>query len=208
MEVTVWLALIGLFFAGGLTPGPAVMLVMASSLRYGPKPALLPALGISFANLIWISAAMAGAGALALRFPSIFFGLKLTGLGFILYLAWRMIASDPTHTRVDAKDAPPRPALFLKGVGLQLANPNALVFFGLILPAYIDAARPLWTQALIIMATVTATEMFGLAVYAWAADAMNQRFAHPQFTRRFNQLAALAMVATASIAVIMTSLSN
>ena len=35
MDLTVWLALLALFFAGGLTPGPAVMMVMSTSLRYG-----------------------------------------------------------------------------------------------------------------------------------------------------------------------------
>jgi len=208
MDFGVWLALIGLFFAGGLTPGPAVMLVMASSMRYGPKPALLPALGISSANLIWIGAAMVGAGALALRYPSVFFGLKLFGLGFILYLACRIALSNPETRRVRAEDAPRRPVLFVRGLGLQLANPNALVFFGLILPAYIDPERPLMVQASVIMATVTATEMFGLSVYAWAADAMNQRFARPEFARWFNRLAAMAMFATACFAVFMTSTAS
>ena len=47
MEFGVWLAMIGLFLAGGLTPGPAVMLVVSSSLRYGFRPARLPAIGVS-----------------------------------------------------------------------------------------------------------------------------------------------------------------
>lgn len=208
MDIGVWLALIGLFFAGGLTPGPAVMLVMASSLRYGPRPALLPALGISTANLVWISAAMAGAGTLAIGYPALFFGLKLGGLCFILYLAYRIAVSDPETRRARAEDAPRKPALFVRGVGLQLANPNALVFFGLILPAYIDPERSLLFQAVIIMTTVTATEMIGLSVYAWAADAMNQRFARPEFARWFNRLAAIAMFLTACFAVFMTSYAD
>ena len=40
MEFGVWLAMIGLFLAGGLTPGPAVMLVVSSSLaQLGHTPA-------------------------------------------------------------------------------------------------------------------------------------------------------------------------
>ena len=31
MDLSVWLALMALFFAGGLTPGPAVMMVMSAS---------------------------------------------------------------------------------------------------------------------------------------------------------------------------------
>ena len=51
MDISVWIALLALFFAGGLTPGPAVMMVMSTSLRYGTATALVPALGISAANL-------------------------------------------------------------------------------------------------------------------------------------------------------------
>jgi len=54
MELELWLSLVALFFTGGLTPGPAVMLVLASSFRYGFKPALLPALGVASANVLWL----------------------------------------------------------------------------------------------------------------------------------------------------------
>ena len=207
MDFGVWLALIGLFFAGGLTPGPAVLLVMSSSLRYGFRLALLPALGVSFANLIWIGAAISGAGALAVRYPTVFFALKLLGLSFILWLALRIALSDPGRKLASAEDAPRRSLLFARGVGLQFANPNALVFFGLLLPAYIDADRQLLTQALIIVMTVTTTEMLGLGLYAWAADAMNKRLSSRAFAVWFNRCAALAMFLMAGFAVVMTSVS-
>ncbi|MEO0981529.1 MAG: LysE family translocator [Pseudomonadota bacterium] len=205
MDLAVWFALIGLFFAGGLTPGPAVMLVMSSSLRYGFVRALLPALGVSAANLVWITLAATGAGALAARFPGPFFALKLVGRGFIAWLAWTMATHDPDKPRASADKAPPRAALFGRGVGLQLANPNALVFFGALLPAYFDPDRSITTQAFIIMATVTATEMAGLSAYAWAADAMTHRFQSPSFLQTFNRVAAALMLGSAVFAVIATS---
>ena len=55
------------------------------------------------------------------------------------------------------------------------------------------------------MATVTVTEMFGLAFYAWLADPMNRKFQSPAFTRWFNRLAALAMLVSALFAAIMTT---
>lgn len=205
MDFGVWAALIGLFLAGGLTPGPAVMLVMSSSMRYGVGPAMLPAVGISTANLAWISAAAGGAAALAVQFPQAFFGLKLAGLGFIVWLAWTMATDNPDKTRASADKAPRRALLYGKGFGLQLANPNALVFFGAILPSFIDPSRSVLPQALIIMASVTVTEMLGLTVYAFASDAMNQRFQSPAFTKSFNRVAAALMLASAMFAVWATS---
>ncbi|WP_430402908.1 LysE family translocator [Hyphomonas sp.] len=205
MDISVWIALLALFFAGGLTPGPAVMMVMSTSLRYGATTALVPAIGVSAANLVWISLAATGIATFAASAPSLLLGLKIAGLLFIAWLAWKMATDSSSQPRASAAQAPPKASLFGRGVGLQLLNPNALVFFGLLLPGYFDPARPLALQAGIIMVTVTATEMLGLTIYAWAADAMNQRFQNPAFTVWFNRMAATAMLASAIFAAFLTT---
>ncbi len=205
MDISVWLALIVLFFSGGLTPGPAVMLVVSSSLKYGVKPAMLPALGISAANLVWISLAAGGAASLAAAFPTALLALKVAGICFILWLAVQLVRSGTRDLRGAETKPPGRARLFASGIGLQLANPNALVFFGLILPSYINAEQAVLPQALIIMATVTLTEMFGLTVYAVLADAMARRFKDPGFAQTFNIAAATLMVASALYAVLSTT---
>ena len=205
MDLSVWLALMALFLAGGLTPGPAVMMVMSASLRYGAPTALIPALGVSAANLVWITLAPTGIAAFAAQAPLVLLGLKIAGICFIGWLAWTMATADPHRPRARPDQAPARANLFGRGIGLQLLNPNALVFFGLLLPGYFDPVRPLVQQALYIMATVTVTEMLGLSFYAWLADAMNRRFQSPVFTRWFNRLAAAAMLISAVFAAIMTT---
>ncbi|WP_300391482.1 LysE family translocator [Henriciella sp.] len=205
MEFSVWLAMIGLFLAGGLTPGPAVMLVLSSSLRYGFRPAMLPAIGVSTANLVWISLAAGGAAAIAKQFPAGFLVLKLVGLCFIAWLAFNLIRAEPRDLRLAREAMPKRAALFGKGLGLQLANPNALVFFGALLPGYFDASRPLTLQVAIAIATITVTEMFGLAIYAAAADRMARNFATPSFAKWFNRGAAFLMFSSAAFAVWATS---
>ena len=106
MEFSVWLALIGLFLAGGLTPGPAVMLVVSSSLRYGFRPAMLPAMGVSTANFVWIGLAAGGAAAIATQFPSAFLFLKLAGLAFIIWLAVGLVRSQPRDLRLSREAMP------------------------------------------------------------------------------------------------------
>lgn len=208
MDLSVWIALAALFIAGGLTPGPAVMMVMSTALRYRAPAAMIAAAGVSAANLVWITLAASGLAAFAAKFPSILIGLKVTGVIFIGWIAWTMATSDPHRPRARAADAPPRGKLFAHGVGLQLLNPNALVFFGLLLPSYFNVAKPVVPQALVIMATITACEMFGLAVYAWLADAMNARFQSPDFVRWFNRCAAAAMFSAALFASVMTTNSR
>ncbi|MBB34742.1 MAG: lysine transporter LysE [Hirschia sp.] len=204
MELSVWLALILLFLSGGLTPGPAVMLVASSSVKYGFAPAMVAGLGVSVANLAWVGLAASGAAALASQFPMVFTGLKLAGACFILYLAFTM-ARQAEPVTVTSRTPPRRGALFARGIGLQLSNPNALVFFGGLLPAYFDPDRPLMMQLTIVIATITATELFGLAIYAGAADALSRRFADPSFVRVFNISAAILMAGSALFALYATS---
>ena len=103
MSFEVWLALVALFGIGGLTPGPAVMLVMASAFRYGFKPAMLPALGIASANVIWLLLAASGAAALATTFPKAFLALKIIGVCVILYLALTTMSVSYTHLTLPTK---------------------------------------------------------------------------------------------------------
>jgi homoserine/homoserine lactone efflux protein len=203
MDLAAWLALVSLFLAGGLTPGPAVMLVVTCSIRYGFAPALLAALGVCTANLAWVSLAVLGAAALSRSFPVAFAAVKLGGIAFIVYLAVRMMRGGGAID-LSRREAPPRSRLFASGLGLQLANPNALVFFGGMLPAYIDPKRPALVQALIIMVSVTITELLGLVLYAASADALAKRFTSRGFAVGFFRIAALSMVASAIFGVYTT----
>lgn len=202
MTIWVWANFTLLFLAGGLTPGPAVMLVTTASIRYGFWAAMTPAVGICVANLVWIALAASGVAVLAKAFPEAFLVLKLAGIGFIVWLAWRTAFGAPVDLL--RREPPPRRKLFMHGVGLQLANPNALVYFGGLLPAYFNPDHDMIPQVLISMAIVTVCEMFGLVVYAAGSDALARRFQSQAFARWFFRIAALAMVISAGFAVYLT----
>lgn len=166
MEFDVWLSLVVLFAVGGLTPGPAVMLVMASSFRYGFRPALLPAFGIASANVLWLVLAASGTAALLTAFPGVTLALKVLGLLVILYLGLSTIFGPPPDMSIGSDDAPKRSGLYLRGVALQISSPLPLVYFGMLLPLYFDPEKDLLTQFGIMLVTVTWLELQGLAIYA------------------------------------------
>lgn len=203
MDWEVWLALVALFGVGGLTPGPAVMLVLASSFRYGFRAAMLPALGIATANVVWLSLAASGAAALASRFPTAFLAMKFVGVLVILYLALTTIFGKLPNPE-GAVEAPPRGRLFSRGIFLQLASPMPLVFFGLLLPAYFDGSKPLAPQFVIMLVTVTVTELFGLAAYAFGADRIRRWLRNPKWARGFNVFIGVVMIISGIWAVLST----
>ncbi len=205
MSLEVWLALVALFGVGGLTPGPAVMLVMASSFRYGFKPAMLPALGIASANLLWLLLAASGAAALATTFPKAFLALKIIGVLVILYLALTAMFGSLPDPDACVKDAPPRAKLYSKGLALQLSSPMPLVYFGLLLPAYFDVSYSIPLQVLIMFITVTVTELLGLGAYAYGAQKIRTWLREPKQARAFNIVIGLVMIASGLFAIITTA---
>lgn len=205
MSLDIWLALVALFFVGGLTPGPAVMLVLASSFRYGFRPAMLSALGIASANVLWLILAASGAAALAATFPQIFMGLKILGLLVICYLGFTTIFGPLPAANASAEDAPRRSRLYARGVALQLSSPMPLVFFGLLLPAYFDPAKAMAPQFTIMLVTVTILELFGLAVYAYGAQHIRIWLKSARAARGFNIMIGVVMILSGVFAVISTA---
>ena len=115
MEFELWLSLVALFFTGGLTPGPAVMLVLASSFRYGFKPALLPALGVASANVFWLILAASGTAALFQIYPRATLALKILGILVLAWMALSVILGPLPRLEPDPEDAPKRGRLYAKG---------------------------------------------------------------------------------------------
>ena len=201
MELELWLSLVALFFTGGLTPGPAVMLVLASSFRYGFQPALLPALGVASANVLWLCLAASGTAVLFEIYPTATLALK--GLG-ILVLGWMAISvmiGPLPRLEPDPDDAPRRGRLYAKGFLLQITSPMPLVYFGMLLPLYFQADTPLPPQFLIMLVTITVLELFGLSVYAYAAKSIRRFLQDPRTRRVFNVLIGLIMIASGIFAV-------
>ena len=204
MATDTWLALLGFFFVGGLTPGPAVMLVLGASARYGFRPAMVAGAGVASANVLWLALAAGGAAVLLARFPAVFSLLKWTGLAVIVWLGIGQMRAptDLLLRRVEA--APARARLFASGLALQLANPLALVTFALLIPGFFDADRPVLPQYGLMVLTITAMELNGLAAYAVFGTWIRERLKSPRAARVFNTAVGLALVFAGAWAVLST----
>ncbi len=208
MSLDIWISLVILFFVGGLTPGPAVGLVLASAFRYDFKAAMLAALGIASANVVWLLLAASGAMALLTAYPQAFLIMKVLGVLVILYLALTTIFGplpDLTSGPISSTQPTPRAKLYTRGIGLQLSSPMPLVYFGGLLPTYFDANLPLPPQIFIMFITVTITELVGLAAYALGAQRIKAFLTSPKAARGFNIIIGGLMIGSGFWAVFSTA---
>jgi len=205
MEFQLWLSLVALFFTGGLTPGPAVMLIIASSFRYGFKPALLPALGVASANVLWLLLAASGTAVLFEIYPTATLALKCLGILVLGWMAISVMIGPLPRLEPDPEGAPKKGRLYAKGVLLQVTSPMPLVYFGMLLPLYFQTDTALAPQLLTMLVTITVLELFGLSVYAYAAKSIRRFLQNPRMGRTFNMLIGIIMIASGIFAILSTA---
>jgi len=176
-----------------IVPGPAVMLVVATSLRHGWRPAVKTILGILSANLFYFAISATSLGAVLLASYNIFFLLKWLGAGYLVFLGWKALRSRASFLENSA--AASRGRLYLDGVATQLANPKALVYFAAFVPQFLDRNLPVAPQLLILGATNTFFEFFVLLIYAALAARAVALVGQPRYAVWTNRIAGVVLVA-------------
>jgi homoserine/homoserine lactone efflux protein len=152
-----------------LVPGPAVLFVAGTSMRRGLSAGLSAALGIVAGNLLYFGLSAAGIAALLLASHTAFAILRWCGAGYLAYVGVRaLLARRPPALETGVPSEHRR--AFGGGFVTQAANPKALIFFVAVLPQFIDLARPIAPQIVMLAAISSVIEMSVLAGYASAID--------------------------------------
>jgi homoserine/homoserine lactone efflux protein len=164
-------------FVYSITPGPAVLLVSAYGLRKGFPAAFAAVLGIETGNTIYLLVSAAGLGALLAASALAFAVVKWTGAAYLVILgSWTIWnAGKPAPEEKPRTFSHP----YVQALITQLGNPKTVLFFGALLPQFLDVHRPLWPQYLIMWAIVAAGETLIVGGYGWIA-AQGRRLVHPR----------------------------
>ena len=179
--------------AMALSPGPAVLLTVSHGARHGLRAGALAGAGIVTGTALWVLLSALGLTALLLASPTAFAAVKWFGAAYLVVLGLRMALSRAAPLlRVEA--APAEGRVMLQGVVTQLANPKAMIFFGALLPQFIDPTRDALPQLALLGAITVVNEFVVLLGYAWVAD-RSARLAHgPGALAWFDRIAGTLLV--------------
>jgi len=184
-----------------LSPGPAVMLVIAYGLALGARRSVWASLGILSANGLYFALSATGLGALLAASEAFFQVVKWAGAAYLVHLGLSALLGRPspiTVSRPTARAVSPR-AVYLSGLTLQLANPKTLVFFAAILPQFVDPRLPIGAQMAWLAAGSVIPEFFILAGYGFAASRAARLATDPRFARITDRAAGLLVLAAAAM---------
>jgi threonine/homoserine/homoserine lactone efflux protein len=154
-----------------ITPGPAVMYIVARSLEQGRKAGLLSVLGIQLGVVVHILAAALGLSTLMMTSALAYSAVKYAGAAYLVYLGISKLlqrdvavaATEATGATGTASAAPAELSrVFWQGTVVAILNPKTALFFLAFLPQIVNPANG-WVTGQIIglgllfafMATIT-----------------------------------------------------
>ena len=158
--------------AMSLSPGPAVMMVVACGIARGWRMSLFATLGILSGNAIYFGLSATGLGGLIAASPKVFMALKYAGAAYLVYLGMSAITGKPSPISIarphGAVESGTR--IFKTALTLQLSNPKTLLTFIAILPQFIDTKVPIGWQMLVLALCSMIPEFFILLGYGMLAS--------------------------------------
>lgn len=186
-----------------LSPGPAVMLVAACSIKHGWRMSLHATLGILSANALYFLLSATGIGSLIAASPGVFEVIRWIGAGYLVYLGAMAIFGKPSPLTLSGMEGKSfsRTAMFRSAVLLQMANPKSLLMFVAILPQFVDPALPVGPQMLILALLSMLPEFFILLGYGVLASRTRYWATQPRYARITDRCAgALVLLAGLMVA--------
>lgn len=161
MDISVWFYFTAACFGLALTPGPNAMLVMAHSVRFGPRVAVYTIAGgvLSFMLLMVIS--VFGIDALLKTWPSMLSYIKLAGGIYLIGLGVRQLMQRqiPLHDAAAQVAGAKKLSLFAQGAVSAASNPKVFLFFGAFLSQFINPQRDILSQFMVMVATFACAEL-------------------------------------------------
>lgn len=133
---------LSLFFAASLalllTPGPAVLYIIARSIDQGRGAGLVSVLSIESGNLFHVLAATFGLSALVMSSVALFSVVKYLGAAYLVYLGVRKLLSHEALQLSPGLDAQNPRRIYSQGVMVAVLNPKTALFFLAFLPQFVN----------------------------------------------------------------------
>jgi len=198
MEFTSWLLFIAVGTAAVVSPGPAILLAISNSVRFGMSKVLLSTLGNITGLFILSTAAIFGLGAIIKTSNHLFLIVKIIGAAYLVYLGvrqWRSTANFfaeqvNINESADKRNNKTKGNLkiFSEGFLIAMTNPKAILFFTALFPPFVDTNKALTQQFLIMTFTFMGMSFICLMTYGFLASRVKNWFAVGTRTTWFNRV--------------------
>ncbi len=143
-----------------LAPGPDIIFLVAQGVTKGRRAGFATAMGLASGCLVHTLGAALGVSVIFRTSALAFQTLKIAGVIYLLYLAWKTIRATQTNAAIATVQEPIEKegrALYFRGVLMNLLNPKVALFFLAFLPQFAAPERGVvWMQMVLLGVVFTA----------------------------------------------------
>jgi len=186
MDLHTWLIYVMAAVGLSLSPGPNGLLALTHGALHGRRKAIFTVAGGCLGFVTMIGLSMFGIGALLKTSLVWLTVLKWVGGGYLVWLGIQVWRSSPIGAEVHRPTEPRGGwSLFRQGGLSAMTNPKGTLFFAAFLPQFIDPARDLFVQFIVMAGTFAAIEFVTEMIIATMANRIRPWLR--KVGRRFNQ---------------------
>ena len=153
MSIELYLAFVAATVVLIAFPGPNVTLIVANSLTYGSRRALMTVAGTQAAQFLQLAAVVIGMTSLLHLLAASFEVLRWIGVGYLLWLGVQRWRADGAGLNGDTTAAASSRQLFWQGFVVSATNPKVLFFYAAFFPQFIDPTAAAMPQLVALSAT-------------------------------------------------------
>lgn len=175
------------FFLLALAPGPGLAAILSRALGSGLAAGFAVTTGLMVGDFVFMAVAVAGLSAIAAALGPMFLLVKYVGAAYLVWLGYRALtgAAAPIALEARAPRAPWRDV----GLGLlvTLGNPKPILFYGALLPTFLDITRLGAGDYVALGAIVVAVSVAVYGAYMLLADRARRLVTSARAVKRLNQ---------------------
>ena len=178
--------------AASITPGPVNILALGSGARFGFKASLSHVAGATLGFTLLLVLTGLGLNELLRQWPVLTQGIRLFGVAFLLYMAWKLVRDDG---RVAADGQVRAPSAWY-GALMQWLNPKAWLacVAGIGAFAADGDTRLVWLFAAVYLVIC----YLSIACWAYAGSFLRHYLDNPAGMRLFNRIMAALLALSAA----------
>lgn len=197
MDTQLVLAMLTFAFVTSVTPGPNNLMLLASGAQFGFRRTVPHMLGIAFGMLLLLGVTLSGLGVLFAQYPLVQWALRIVGVTYLLWLAWK-IASAPVR---DADESAPaaaqaQPLRWWQASAFQFVNPKAWMMALSAVSSFTLGGELYVWSGLALMAAFAAVNLPSISLWAGFGVVIRRFLSTPGRRRGFNGVMGALTAAT------------
>jgi homoserine/homoserine lactone efflux protein len=170
MEWETYLAFVTVCVLAIIVPGPTNALITANGMRHGMRAGLMNVAGTQIGLALMLAVVGLGLSSVIAAAGHWFEWIRLIGAALLIWIGWRMLrgaAGAGGHAAPPPKS--PKGGFLLQGLLVALGNPKQLLFFGALVPQFIDQGSSHMLQIALLGLTALFIALLSDGAYAVAS---------------------------------------